>query len=99
LIAFEHDGTFKWFSSVPVGFDRLYGRFQCGSPSIAETDQDGMPEIIFGSFVFNADGSLRWRANPSDGYGTGDAAVGPLSLVLKQAHRGSEVASPGKFLN
>jgi len=41
LIAFEHDGTFKWRSPSPRG---IYW----GAPALADLDQDGTPEIIIG---------------------------------------------------
>lgn len=73
LIAFEHDGTFKWFTPF-----RVYVKW--GAPSLADLDGDGVPEIIVGNTVFNADGALRWQ-------GTGFAGVsvlgnwGPVSIV------------------
>ena len=53
LIAFEHDGTFKWRSST-VEF--------LGSPAItlADLNGDGTVEIIFGRQVLDAAGTLLW---------------------------------------
>ena len=69
LVTFEHDGTFKWQSPQ-------LEQVNWGSPSLADLDQDGVPEIIIGRQVLNSDGTLRWT-------GTGGRAYisGPLSLV------------------
>lgn len=75
LIAFEHDGTFKW-RSVPLGFDGN----TVASPSIADMDNDGVPEIIAGAAVVNSDGTLRWKGpNSAD---TGNNGFGPISVVV-----------------
>ena len=72
LLAFEHDGTFKWESAaVNTGF------FAGGA--IADLDADGVPEIIYGKTVFNADGSLRWQGSGFEG--KNHPTTGPLSLV------------------
>ncbi|MBV6465470.1 MAG: hypothetical protein PGMFKBFP_00747 [Anaerolineales bacterium] len=70
LIVFEHDGTFKWRSQT---LDLVYW----GGPSIADIDNDGVPEIILGRQVLNNDGSLRWSGSG----GSGSNYIGPLSLV------------------
>lgn len=72
LIAFEHDGTVKW-RSVDVGLDGN----TVGSPSIADLDGDGSPEVIVGSAVLNSDGTLRWGPKAD----TGNNSRGPLSTV------------------
>jgi RHS repeat-associated protein len=62
LIAFEHDGTFKWLSPLFNGAQGGGGY----SPSIADLDGDGIPEIIMGCQVFNNDGTTRWvGSNPA----------------------------------
>jgi PKD repeat protein len=73
LIAFEHDGTFKWRSPTL----RMIHR---GGAAIADLDRDGTPEIVIGPTVLNHDGSLRWTGTQ----GRGDNSVGsagPVSLV------------------
>lgn len=52
LAAFENDGTPKWIAPVDTGWN-------FGAPSIADLDSDGDPEIIFGRFIVNSDGTLR----------------------------------------
>jgi hypothetical protein len=74
LLAFEHDGTFKWRSpSIQGGGD-------WGGSAIADLEGDGVPEIIIGNTVLDAAGRLRWEG-PRSG-GRGDGWNGPLSLVV-----------------
>jgi hypothetical protein len=80
LLCFEHDGTFKWMSD-PLSFTNADG----GAPSLADLDGDGIPEIIFGRDVFNANGTLRWSGTAGNGInpiggGVGTNA-GPISTV------------------
>ncbi len=72
IIVFEHDGTYKWHTTYPSA---LYIRY--GGPSIADIDEDGMPEIITGRYVFNSNGTLKWQG----GYGSAANAEGTLPLV------------------
>ena len=71
LIAFEHDGTFKWRSPNLEAIN-------WGASAIADLDQDGIPEIIVGRQVLNSNGTIRWTGAGGNGSGSG---VGPLSLV------------------
>jgi len=71
LIAFEHDGTFKWLSPILEAIN-------WGAPSIADLDKDGDPEIIIGRQVLNNSGVLLWTGTGGRG---SQANVGPLSLV------------------
>ncbi|HZR79606.1 MAG TPA: FG-GAP-like repeat-containing protein [Candidatus Binatia bacterium] len=67
LIAFENDGTFKWLSDVVPGGDLLYA-----APSIADLDQDGIPEIVVGATALNSDGTVRWFGGDAGGLGRAD---------------------------
>ncbi len=69
MIAFEHDGTFKWESNEGFG--------NWSAPVIADIDSDGIPEIISGDYVFNNDGTERWRG----GAGEGNNYFGRLPLT------------------
>ncbi len=60
MLAFEHDGEHKW-TSPPLD-DMAYG-----AASLADLDGDGVPEVISGRSVLNADGTIRWRGAGSDG--------------------------------
>lgn len=70
LIAFEHDGAFKWRSPSLEAIS-------WGALSIADIDNNGIPEIIVGRQVLNNDGTLRWTGTG----GKGEQSTGPLSLV------------------
>ena len=54
LIAFEHNGAYKWSS--------IYGG-SWGGLAVADIDNDGWPEIITGATVINGNGSLKWQGN------------------------------------
>ncbi|NUP07893.1 MAG: VCBS repeat-containing protein [Polyangiaceae bacterium] len=75
-IAFERDGSVKWFQ--PTYPARAAGDHLAGTtPSIADIDGDGAPEIIQGRVVLNGeDGSLQWVGTA--GVGT-NGFLGPVS--------------------
>ena len=76
IIAFEHDGTYKWRSPMlPGGGPK--GSVDWGSTALADVDHDEEVEIIIGDSVLNADGTIRWTG----GLGRGDNGAGPLALV------------------
>jgi len=68
----EHDSARKW--SVAIGAP---GTGNTASPSLADLDGDGTPEIVVGNKVINANGTLRWAGSG----GTGGNNIGPFSLV------------------
>ncbi|MFC2174175.1 FG-GAP-like repeat-containing protein, partial [Acidobacteriota bacterium] len=70
LLAFEHDGSYKWRSPALEAIN-------WGAPSIADLDGDGTPEIVVGRQVLNNDGSVRWTGTA----GSGSQGSGPLSFV------------------
>jgi hypothetical protein len=85
IIAFEHDGTFKWRSpAVPGGIN-------FGGPAIADLDRDGFPEIVVGATVLNHDGTVRWIGSQ----GVGEAYAGPLSLVVNLDLQGDSEVMAG----
>lgn len=90
LVAFENDGRFKWLS------DPIWGDTYLGSASIADLDQDGVPEIVVGGTVFNADGTLRWRGDAVGGLGRGANSWGTLSAVADLDLDGSPEVVAGK---
>jgi hypothetical protein len=71
LIAFEHDGTFKWRSP---NLEAVHW----GAPAIADIDKDGTPEIIIGRQVLNNNGTIRWTGVGGRG---SQSNIGPLSSV------------------
>jgi hypothetical protein len=71
LIAFEHDGTFKWRSPVLEAIN-------WGAAAIADLNGDGTPEIVIGRQVLDNNGNVLWTG--SGGRGS-QGVVGPISLV------------------
>ncbi len=67
LICFEHDGTFKWLSDTT---DSIW----YAGAAIANLDNIGLPEIVVGRTVFNANGTKRWQ-------GTSPLGNFPFTLV------------------
>ncbi|NUP14407.1 MAG: hypothetical protein HOW73_50905 [Polyangiaceae bacterium] len=59
LIAFEHDGTVKWTSTLANGTPWTTG-VESATVAIANIDNTGSPEVIVGGAVFGADGVLRF---------------------------------------
>jgi len=56
VVVYGHDGVLRWFDTTnPNGL-----RNRGSTPSVADIDGDGSPEVILGTTVFNADGTLRW---------------------------------------
>jgi RHS repeat-associated protein len=90
LIAFEHDGTFKWRSPA------VWGGINWGSASIADLNQDGTPEIIIGATVLDNQGKILWQGNSVGGLGRGDNGSGPLSVVADLDLDGSPEVIAGR---
>jgi streptogramin lyase len=76
LIAFEHDGTFKWRSPVLEATN-------WGAVALADLDADGTPEIVIGRQVLNNNGTLRWSGTGgrAEQIFAGNLPLGSLSLV------------------
>ncbi|MBE9061400.1 putative Ig domain-containing protein [cf. Phormidesmis sp. LEGE 11477] len=74
VIAFEHDGSFKWKST--------WQGAESGSPAIADLDHNGSPEIIFRNIALDSEGNLLWQGDESGGLGSGSgwSAVADLDL-------------------
>jgi len=61
-IAFEHDGTFKWYGDTTTLSEKA-----TGSLHIADLDRDGIPEIICGPQVWDNTGKLKWVGSLGQG--------------------------------
>ncbi len=59
LFVFEDDGSLKWeLEDSQLG---LWSPNNYGGPSLADMNQDGIPEIIFGTTVISATGEILWK--------------------------------------
>jgi hypothetical protein len=75
LLAFEHDGTFKWESEEWIrSSDEIE---DAGALSVGDVDGDGFAEIAVGDHLFDHNGNLLWRG----GKGTGSTGHGPTSVL------------------
>jgi hypothetical protein len=83
LIAFNGDGTLLWLSTDTDGTTpySLGSRANNGAPTIADLDEDGSPEVIFGATVFNSDGVLQWRADLGAEQGSNGTYYGGIAAV------------------
>ncbi|MDY7226941.1 immunoglobulin-like domain-containing protein [Hyalangium rubrum] len=63
IICFEHDGAFKFRTSVSTNI--------WGGPSFADLDGDGNVEILNGNHVFSHTGALEWEGSDNAGGSAG----------------------------
>lgn len=78
LLAFEHDGTFKWNSTASDGTTPWIGDLASGAVTIADFEGDGTPEIVVGGRVFEASGRLRFDKGAAFG---SNGSYGAVSAV------------------
>src|SRR5690606_18265064 len=79
LIAFEHDGSYKWSSTEADGVTPWTLLMGSVTVSIADLEGDGAPEIVVGGAVFEDDGRLRF--NNGVFAGSNDGNYGAVSIV------------------
>ncbi len=75
LYCFNNDGSLKWSATPPV--------LRLSGISIADLDGDGHAEIMFGSAVYNSDGSLRFnrRTDPAGRDYLGGPSIGNAAQI------------------
>ena len=73
LVAIDGDGTPLWKS------EPFAGPRSSGSVAIANMDNEGRPEILFGRAIFDADGKLLYEGPNTNGAGVN--GQGPISCV------------------
>lgn len=78
LIAFEHDGKFKWSATTGTGgaWTTVY---ESATVAIADLEGDGKPEIVVGGTVFDANGVLRFDGGAY--FGANGGTYGAVSIV------------------
>lgn len=79
LIAFEHDGTFKWTTTQADGSTPWTTGMDSATVAIADLEGDGTAEIVVGGVIFEADGSL--RANGGVHAGSNNGTYGAVSII------------------
>lgn len=74
MIAYEHDGTYKWhtvrsdYGACVPGYSSITTtNFYEGPPSIVDINNDGVPEILSNSCVFDNQGNILWKASKDKG--------------------------------
>ena len=73
LVAIDSDGTPLWKS------EDFAGARLSGSVAVANMDNEGAPEIVFGRAVFDNQGQLLWEGAGAGGIGTN--GQGPISCL------------------
>jgi hypothetical protein len=79
LIAFNHDGSFRWFSTQKDGTTPWTTVLDSAAVAIADLDADGHPEIVVGGVVFDANGKL--IADGGAKAGGNSTSYGTVSIV------------------
>jgi hypothetical protein len=77
LVAFDGDGSVLWdcAGGTATACDDHTGQIHIwGGPALADLDQDGQPEILYGNQVFDRNGLRLWRATDPD-MGQGDSVL------------------------
>jgi hypothetical protein len=89
--AFDVDGNLLWTSPSLASYANIYAP----TPAISDMDGDGSPEIIIGSAILNADGTLRGGG----AYGIGTAGMyGTTSFAVDVDGDGQEEVVVGNAL-
>jgi len=79
LIAFEHDGTFKWTSRDTDNTTPWSVALESATVAIADLEGDGTPEIVVGGVIFDATGKL--RSNGGVYFGSNNGTYGAVSII------------------
>jgi hypothetical protein len=78
LIAYEHDGKYKWSSTNADGTPWV-NKLESVAVAIADIEGDGKPEIVAGGAVFEANGKLRFDGGAY--FGANSSTYGAVSIV------------------
>ncbi|MBW2524255.1 MAG: VCBS repeat-containing protein [Deltaproteobacteria bacterium] len=94
LIAFEHDGSFKWSTTQTNGITPWTTSMASATVSIADLEGDGAAEIVVGGVVFEADGTLRFDHGVYSGSNNGSyGAVSIIADLDEGQNNGQEIVT------
>jgi len=94
LIAFEHDGTYKWSSTQTDGVTPWTSGLASATVAIADFEGDGTPEIAVAGVVFEATGALRFDQGVFSGSNAG--TYGAVSIVADLDGQGDQELVTGR---
>lgn len=94
LIAFEHDGTYKWSSTATDGVTPWVPNLASATVAIADLEGDGTPEIIVGGVVLEANGQVRFDNGVFAG--SNDGNYGAVSIVADLDGMGDQEVVTGR---
>ncbi|HHH11541.1 MAG TPA: VCBS repeat-containing protein, partial [Sorangium sp.] len=94
LIAFEHDGSYKWTTTQTDGVTPWTTSMNSATVAIADLEGDGTPEIIIGGVVFEANGQLRFDNGVFSGSNNGQ--YGAVSIVADLDGMGDQEIVTGR---
>jgi hypothetical protein len=79
LIAFEHNGVFKWASTQLDGVTPWTVALMSATVAIADLEGDGKAEIVVAGAIFEANGKLRYNGGAL--FGANNATYGAVSII------------------
>lgn len=79
LIAFEHDGKYKWSSTQADGVTPWTVGLESATVAIADLEGDGTAEIVVAGAIFEASGKL--RANGGAYFAANSGTYGAVSII------------------
>ncbi|UQA62757.1 FG-GAP repeat domain-containing protein [Polyangium aurulentum] len=79
LIAFEHDGKYKWSSTGTDGTTPWTTSLESATVAIGDLEGDGKPEIVVAGAVFESTGKLRFTAG--NYFGANSSTYGAVSII------------------
>jgi hypothetical protein len=95
LLAFTPTGERLWESHNTDGTPYSMP-LNNGAPTLADLDQDGVPEVICGATVLDAEGTLLWTRDTGTSEGTNSGYTGGISAVADIDLNGSPDVVSGR---
>lgn len=94
LIAFEHDGKFKWATTMADGVTPWNVALNSATVAIADLEGNGSPEIVVGGAIFDAMGKLRYDGGAY--FGSNNGTYGSVSIIADLDGDGVQEVAGGK---